>query len=1692
MGERLEEQMRQQQQEAKLEQLQELAFSQKSVFDYGTATKDLKTKENTLSGTKEEVQLISTALESQELQLTADVRARLELRQGRNLSHVLLNSKRFFGDSTEMKDVKAAISEHEELLVRNFEANTSLTANIATLKQSYQTCIDFCGRYLSAKSTFLRSERYKTVRDKMLELMDELSLLTTIEEKIRESGDSDFNNIGNGYNLLLLAKLDSAFGIMGTGDDAATGQDSVQRQASTAQEFTGLYSTVDKVGQDIINMLRLKSTPRDIASESGSDEVDIAIYLCNLLKSFPSGIHTEYIHTGLAGYKGKGLKRTGLDENGKKVMLSTMIGIHQDKDGTLSVSVGDRKLVLPYARDAIVSSMQGNMIGNEDVFGTEFTDSARDYIQSADATEATGQLRNTCLKILSNRTGLTPTFFDNISTEEVQSLCISLIDKNVDLKDIVKYVEDTEGVGAFKLTAKDGKADFVPAKTLTEKRINGTDTLEMIRYREQHLAELAKKVEIKRQEKCVVTTTEQEAVWNKEEQSTINLIADMVFSKHTWTADGTVEEPGKRLQKILPENIDGLIAVFKDKELLSRMLDRIPLPMGKEEIKKSLGDAINLAREEFTAQLKKDDPLAPLFVLDREMKDAIYENIFDSPYLKYIPDGYIHEGISEAIKSDSVLESFEEVEHEIDKSVEEGTSLIQSYIEENVHSIFGEKTQEQEQTQERLKDPKEKGITQEEKEARIKAGADRLRKILKDSVTGETGQGKFVLLVLQNYFKGVSIIDKRSMIGAAIRSVKPMAKKPSEEQKKKSAGDYIGGIFKGAGPLLQKILQGIPSEGMPEELKGAFEDVKSSLLPIPEEIVEAQMLAMVKRSNGEVTKIEVARSLGAASVGQAFLCKLFGPSFPDTGEEVVIKLLRPDVRNRMMREKEILLRCAEQTDAGMRKTYEGQLARIEEELDLTIEARNVERGQIYSKPRDMQQYVDTIVKSVFAPEALSEYEKKQVGEMLKKLSPKQMETLNPYVELDDQKQVVLENGIPKFAVSEKDRIEFSKIILSIVNQLKENDGVVAMRVNSVIAPTTTSMVIDKAPGITVDKYLKDLSSRQTELLAPLFVRDDQNRVVLEDGIPRLDFSKVGREDLYKITDEIYEMGIQANIRQEHLIRLSEKWVDEGLFKSGFYHGDLHAGNIMITDDMATVIDFGNATQIDDDQKVYVTRMMMAAAVGDATLFGESFHELMSKDDATETHYKEHKAQFFDMLKEVLSMGDTRNSGERIGVALIKAQELGLELPPAIYNFSQCQLRLQNTIDSLNTQIESITKVFPKLVSALNIKPDDQPGLGYEIPYFARLQMGTTKETGQLQAVGMYCSFAELIERDLKDGSNEDIKFLKSICGGFFELCDKDYFADVSEKIKVIKAEKAKVMEERAAQEESVTEESATKDSTKRGHVTKPLSQALDDAFSALSLHRGFSNHSYSCDIGFMKAYLQGEHKSFKNIPKDLTESQYSDLFDYVLETTDAKMGVILGKIIQLRNDLKSGTEENAEIIKWKIDLLANIFYERIRKPVSDQERKRDEDYEKEGITSLRLARISTNGLLTALDEINTATRVAPDTKKEMLTRALQPYLELPGWGDKFKAVIEHRCRPNDPYNPLWSYDVQMDINALFIRMIAKYEDDKAIAPKTYYELSQPKDFLEVMANVILGNFKSTVSRMGAVWSAKHAKEFKEA
>ena len=474
-----------------------------------------------------------------------------------------------------------------------------------------------------------------------------------------------------------------------------------------------------------------------------------------------------------------------------------------------------------------------------------------------------------------------------------------------------------------------------------------------------------------------------------------------------------------------------------------------------------------------------------------------------------------------------------------------------------------------------------------------------------------SGYGKFMHDVISTYFTSSSPVDQRRMLSSFIRHVDENA----------SLGAMAGALFKGAGPLLQKMLQGLPPTSLGEDMAVALDDMKSNLLPLPDNYVKACMKRIIDRSGGNIRSIRVERSLGAASVGQAFLCKMVTEGHPE-GEECVVKLLRPTVKTAIVRERRIFEAAAANVP-GMSKTFEGQLARILDELDFTIEATNINFGRgVYEQPVYLRQ------RSL--------------------LNNSEIQTLN-------------------------------------LTSLH------SMEVHPLVTPTMDCLVLKKAPGVTYDRYMKDVSRRLDEMMEG---REPENG----------SYKLANLAELILFRKELVGMYNETLKRQRFLIDLTKKWAHEGLFGGGFYHGDLHAGNIMTDGNGLTVIDFGNATHLTPVERNHVLRMISAALVGWNDMFESSFKALLSEKGQAEYDAKNAEGKISRDLAEVLKKGHGIDVGMRIAAALMLLQKHGIEVPGPIYNFNQCQMRLGGTVDAMNLLLGRLRSIltrlqFPRLIFA---------------------------------------------------------------------------------------------------------------------------------------------------------------------------------------------------------------------------------------------------------------------------------------------------------------------------------------------------------------------------------------------------------
>ena len=514
---------------------------------------------------------------------------------------------------------------------------------------------------------------------------------------------------------------------------------------------------------------------------------------------------------------------------------------------------------------------------------------------------------------------------------------------------------------------------------------------------------------------------------------------------------------------------------------------------------------------------------------------------------------------------------------------------------------------------------------EEKKEGSLKSGA---------------GEGVFVKTVVQNYFSQVNENSKRMMMTSLFRNLKPERRDPTHERTNniRHAGMYLGGLLRGAGPLIQKLMQGVPEEYLSLEMKNAVEDVKSRLSPIPDAYIKQKFQEMMDRSEGKVTDIKKIRSLGAASVGQALLCELTLAN--GNTKQAVIKILRPGVKERMREEAAVIKDCAEMTSPGMKKTYEGQLQKINEELDLRIEAQNC---------RDA------------------------------------------------------------------------------VTAYNDSSGLTAtVRVMDEIPESEDYLLLDKADGITVDRYLSGLS-RDIDKMSDDFYY--VKKIPYTDKTMKMDVFKITRQNVgLKKTVRLKWIEMLNTImkRQKNIQKMTELWIEESLFGKGFYHGDMHAGNIMVSDQKGTFLDYGNATKLTQNEVKNICAMNAAAMFKDATTFLDRFLQIIPKEqldtlsgksieDADPDGSFEQLKRFTEMknqirqdLYEVFKLGKIENAGDRVFLALQVIQKYGIEIPIQIYSYCQSQLRLSNTLDELN-RLEEVIRARISELDRANVEREEAHG-----------------------------------------------------------------------------------------------------------------------------------------------------------------------------------------------------------------------------------------------------------------------------------------------------------------------------------------------------------------------------------------------
>jgi predicted unusual protein kinase regulating ubiquinone biosynthesis (AarF/ABC1/UbiB family) len=220
----------------------------------------------------------------------------------------------------------------------------------------------------------------------------------------------------------------------------------------------------------------------------------------------------------------------------------------------------------------------------------------------------------------------------------------------------------------------------------------------------------------------------------------------------------------------------------------------------------------------------------------------------------------------------------------------------------------------------------------------------------------------------------------------------------------------------------------------------------------------------------------------------------------------------------------------------------------------------------------------------------------------------------------------------------------------------------AMKLLEDMPASSSYMMIEQASGSTVQSYISTFQKMSNE------------KVRVQKGVDPL----------------IHGMKLAENLHG-----LNTMWFEEAMFGSGFYHGDLHGGNIMFNADASqkgqmTVIDFGNSSVLSDNQRNSVFKMMLAAQLDEPDTYVQNFEKILSPEGKTGFTPKL-KADFTRAVQEVFARTDL-DSMAKVESALGRANQLGIEVPGTISNFSRSQVMLGTALNTVNTLNQKNFKV----------------------------------------------------------------------------------------------------------------------------------------------------------------------------------------------------------------------------------------------------------------------------------------------------------------------------------------------------------------------------------------------------------------
>jgi predicted unusual protein kinase regulating ubiquinone biosynthesis (AarF/ABC1/UbiB family) len=194
------------------------------------------------------------------------------------------------------------------------------------------------------------------------------------------------------------------------------------------------------------------------------------------------------------------------------------------------------------------------------------------------------------------------------------------------------------------------------------------------------------------------------------------------------------------------------------------------------------------------------------------------------------------------------------------------------------------------------------------------------------------------------------------------------------------------------------------------------------------------------------------------------------------------------------------------------------------------------------------------------------------------------------------------------------------------------------------------------------------------------------------AVRRIDIPGIGKKVLIMEVargvnlDKVPDTAEAQCLRGTALQGLLSKWAARGMLGDGFYHGDLHAGNMFLDVDpesstfkRLTLIDFGNAATLNPQEKENTLLVMLGGVFNSYTMIESTFAKFGS--DLNDAEKENLRAYFTELKESDLSYLEVM---DQFGAELVSA---GIDLPKNLIMFNRGRVFLEKQMREAKDALE---------------------------------------------------------------------------------------------------------------------------------------------------------------------------------------------------------------------------------------------------------------------------------------------------------------------------------------------------------------------------------------------------------------------